>query len=86
MLPKLSSGVLTSFKELLKISEITLDKHPSIGYNVNMKKEISYYEQALALPNLRQFQTYLLEAIASMGASDDALEAISLRYMETEIK
>ena len=48
-----------------------------------MTKEISYYEQALALPNLRQFQTYLLEAIASMGASDDALEAISLRYMET---
>jgi len=85
MLPKLSSGVLTSSKLLLKISEITLDKRPLIGYNVNMKKEISYYEQALALPNLRQFQTYLLEAIASMGASDDALEAISLRYMETEI-
>jgi len=48
-----------------------------------MTNEISYYEQALALPNLRQFQSYLLEAIASMGASDDALEAISLRYMET---
>jgi len=49
----------------------------------NMKKEINYYEQALALPNLRQFQTYLLEMVCSMGASDDALEAIALRYMET---
>ena len=47
-----------------------------------MKNEISYYAEALALPNLRQFQTYLLEAIASMGASDDALEAIALRFLE----
>jgi len=51
-----------------------------------MKNEISYYAEALELPNLPKFQSYLLEAIASMGASDDALEAISLRYMETEIK
>ena len=48
-----------------------------------MKKEISYYEQALALPNLPKFQSYLLEMISTMGASDDALETISLRYMET---
>ena len=60
-----------------------LTQAPLSKYNGSMTNEISYYEQALALPNLRQFQSYLLEAIASMGASDDALEAISLRYMET---
>ncbi len=48
-----------------------------------MKNEISYYAEALELPNLPKFQSYLLEMISTMGASDDALEAISLRYIET---
>ena len=44
-----------------------------------MTKEISYYQQAMQLPN---FQTHLLASLI-MASSEDALECIALRYMET---
>jgi len=44
-----------------------------------MRKEISYYQQALELP---KFQTYLLVSLV-MASKEDALETIALRYMET---
>jgi len=48
-----------------------------------MRKEISYYQQALELPN---FQTYLLVSLLhgnTVSIPEDALETIALRYMET---
>lgn len=44
-----------------------------------MKKEISYYQQALKFP---EFQTYLLVSLI-MASKKDAVETIALRYMET---
>jgi len=49
-----------------------------VVYNENMKKEISYYEQALALPN---FKSYLLVYLAIKD--QDLLESIALQFMET---
>jgi hypothetical protein len=51
-----------------------------IGYNGGMTKEISYYEQALALPN---FSQALLVSLI-MASSEDVLETIALRFMETQ--
>ena len=48
-----------------------------VVYNENMKKEISYYEQALALPN---FKSYLLVYLAIKD--QDLLESIALQFME----
>ena len=45
-----------------------------------MTKEISYYQQAMELPN---FQTYLLVSLI-MASKEDALECIALRFMETQ--
>ena len=50
-----------------------------IGYNGSMTKEISYYQQAMQLPNFSQ----ALLASLIMASSEDALECIALRYMET---
>ena len=44
-----------------------------------MTKEISYYQQALELP---EFRNYLLVSLI-MASKEDALESIALRYMET---
>ena len=44
-----------------------------------MTKEISYYQQAMQLPN---FQNYLLVSLI-MASKEDALESIALRFMET---
>tara|TARA_R110002051_G_scaffold89567_1_gene158068 strand:+ start:520 stop:702 length:183 start_codon:yes stop_codon:yes gene_type:complete len=44
-----------------------------------MTKEISYFEQALELPN---FSQALLVSLI-MASSEDVLECIALRYMET---
>jgi hypothetical protein len=44
-----------------------------------MKKEISYFQQALELPN---FQQSLLVSLI-METKEDTLECIALRYMET---
>ena len=44
-----------------------------------MKKEISYFQQALELPNFQQF--FLVFLI--MATKEDTLESIALRYMET---
>jgi hypothetical protein len=44
-----------------------------------MKKEISYYEQALLMP---KFQSYLLLSLL-MDSSEDALESIALEFMES---
>jgi hypothetical protein len=44
-----------------------------------MKKEISYFQQALELPN---FQQSLLVSLI-MATKEDTLESIALRYMET---
>ena len=45
-----------------------------------MTNEISYYQQALELPN---FQIYLLSSLI-MAAKEDTLESLALRFMETQ--
>ena len=45
-----------------------------------MKKETSYYQQAMELPN---FSQALLVSLI-MASSEDALETIALRFMETQ--
>ena len=45
-----------------------------------MKKEISYYQQALELP---EFTNYLLGCLI-MASKEDTLECIALRYLETQ--